>query len=91
MLSIIGLSTMEKLTEDVNVWIETGVELTNSQQFISLNQLYITLCKTFCQSLPGYHASTASFCRRGKVKSLKILGKKKKSLNKYSMILVSAQ
>ena len=78
MLSIIGLSTMEKLTEDVNVWIETGVELTNSQQFISLNQLYITLCKTFCQSLPGYHASTASFCRRGKVKSLKILGKKKK-------------
>ena len=69
---------MEKLTEDANVWIETGVESSNSQQFISLNQLYITLCKTFCQSLPDYHASTASFCRRGKVKSLKILGKKYK-------------
>ena len=55
---IIGLSAMEKLAEDVNVWIEAGVQLTNSQRFISLNQLYITLGKTFCQSLPGYHAFT---------------------------------
>ena len=55
---IIGLSAMEKLAEDINVWIEAGVQLTNSQWFISLNQLYITLGKTFCQSLPGYHAFT---------------------------------
>ena len=53
---IIGLSAMEKLAEGVNGWIEAGVQWTNSQQFISLNQLYVTLGKTFCQSLPCYHA-----------------------------------
>ena len=53
---IIGLSAMEKLAEGVNGWIEAGVQWTNSQQFISLNQLYVTLGKTLCQSLPGYHA-----------------------------------
>ena len=75
---IIGLSAMEKLAEGVNGWIEAGVQWTNSQQFISWKQLYVTLGKTFCQSLPGYHAFarwhyTASFSRRGKVKALKIL------------------
>ena len=68
------------MAEDVNVWIEAGVQSTNFQWFISLNQLYIKLAKTFCQSLPGYHTFSgcdyaASFCRRGKVKPLKILGK----------------
>ena len=53
---IIGLSAMEKLAEGVNGWIEAGGQWTNSQQFISLNQLYVTLGKTFFQSLPGYHA-----------------------------------
>ena len=80
---IIGLSTMDKLAEDVNVWIEAGVQSTNSQWFISLIQFYITLGKTFCQSLPSYHAFTgydytASFSRRGKVNALKILGKNMK-------------
>ena len=77
---IIGLSAMEKVDEDVNVWIEAGVQSTNFPRFILLNQLYITLGKTFCQSLPGYHAFTGcdyttSFSRGGKVKALKILGK----------------
>ena len=45
-----------QLTEDVNVRIEAGVQSSNSQWFISLNKLFITLGKTFCQSLPGYPA-----------------------------------
>ena len=73
----------DQLTEDVNVWIEAGAQSSKSQWFISLNKLYITLDKTFCQSLPGYHAFTgcdytASVSKRGKVKTLKILGKKMK-------------
>ena len=92
---IIGLSAMEKLAEDVNVWIEAGVQSTNSQRFISLNQLYITLGKTFCQSLPGYHAFTgcdytASFSRRGKIKALKILGKNVKFEQMFYDIGVSS-
>ena len=45
---IIGLSAMENLAEAINEWIEAVVQWTNSQQFISLNQLYIKLGKTFC-------------------------------------------
>ena len=72
-----------QLTEDVNVWIEAGAQSSNSQWFISWNKLYITLGKTFCKSLPGCHAFTgcdytASVSKRGKVKTLKILGKKMK-------------
>ena len=72
-----------QLTKDVNVWIEAGAQSSNSQWFNSLNKLYITLGKTFCQSLPGYHAFTgcdytASVSKRGKVKTLKTLGKKMK-------------
>ena len=68
---------MEKLAEDVDVRIEAGVQSTNSQQCISLNPLYIALGKTFFQSLPGYSHwpacdYTDSFCRRSKVKPLKI-------------------
>ena len=72
-----------QVTEDANAWIEAGVQSSNSQRFISLNKLYITLGKTFSQSLPGYHAFTgcdytASLSKRGKVKALNILGKKMK-------------
>ena len=49
---IIGLSPVEKLAEDVNVWIEAGVQSTNSQRFISLNQFYITLGKTWPLTRP---------------------------------------
>ena len=49
---VIGLSTMEKLAEDINVWIEAGVQLTNSQRFISLNQFYITMGKTWPLTQP---------------------------------------
>ena len=90
---IIELSTMEN--EDINVWIKGDVQLTNSQWFISLNQLYITsLGKTFCQSIPGYHEFTgcdykASFCRRGKVRPLKILAKNVKLQQMFYDIDVS--
>ena len=89
-VSLFRLSSMEKLAEDINVWIESGVQSTNSQWFIYLNQLYITLGKTFFQSLPGYHAFTgwdytASFSRRGKVKALNMLGKNVK----FQQMLIS--
>ena len=50
--------------------------------------------KTFCQSLPGYHAFTgcdytASFSRGGKVKALKMLGKNVKFQQMFYDIGVS--
>ena len=80
---VIGLAVTEKITQGVNVWIEAGLRSKNTQRYISLNQLYVKLGRTLCRSLPGYHAFTgcdytASFCRRGKVKPLKILEKNEK-------------
>ena len=77
---IIALGNKHMFQPEIKIWLEVGVQSNNSQRFIDVNGLHAKLGEVFCKSLMGYHALTgcdytASCCRKGKVKPLKILEK----------------
>ena len=77
---VIALGNKHIYHPEVTIWLEVGVQSNNTQRFIYVNGLHTQLGQEFCKSLIGYHALTgcdytASFCRKGKVKPLKILEK----------------
>ena len=78
---IIGLASQHLYEESTHAWLEVGSLCKNTLRFINLNQLSSHLGNHLCTALPAYPAFTGcdyttSFCRRGKVKPLKLLEKR---------------
>ena len=77
---IIALGCKHLYNPALKIWLEVGLQSNNTQRFIDVNGLYSQLGEDLCKSLSAYHALrgcdyTASFCRKGKVKPLKLLEK----------------
>ncbi|KAG1689652.1 Protein disulfide-isomerase TMX3 [Nymphon striatum] len=77
---IIELGNKHFYNSEIKIWLEVGVQSNNTQRFIDVNGLHRKLGEKYCKCLLAYHALTgcdysASFCRKGKVKPLKILEK----------------
>ena len=90
---IIGLASQHLYEESIHVWLEVGTLLyvKNTLRFINLNQLSSHLGNDLGAALPAYHdftgcEYTASFCRRGKVKPLKLLEKREDMQNVFRWI-----
>ena len=75
---IIALESKRRYHEEINIWLEVGIQSANTQRYINVNQLHEEPGESLCAALPGYHAFTgcdytASFCRKGKTRRLKIV------------------
>lgn len=75
---VIALGCKRLFDQKVNIWLEAGVQRKNSLRHININQIHNQLGDTLCKALPAYHALTgcgysASFCRKEKVQTFKIL------------------
>ena len=65
---------------EIKIWLEEGFQSNNTQRVIDVNGLNRELGENYCKCLLAYHALTgcdytASYCRRGKMKPLKMLEK----------------
>ena len=82
---IIGLASQPLYEESIHVWLEVGTLCRNTLRFINLNLL------SFLEMISVQHYQltipsrdvTASFCRRGKVKPLKLLEKREDMQNMF--------
>ena len=77
---IIALGLKHLYDQQLQIWLEVGLQSNNSLRCININALHAKLGETLSKSLLAYHALsgcdyTASFCRRGKVKPFKVLEK----------------
>ena len=77
---IIALGLKHLYDQQLQIWLEVGLQSNNSLRYININALHAKLGETLSKSLLAYHAIsgcdyTASFCRRGKVKPFKVLEK----------------
>ena len=75
---IITLESKRWYHHEMDIWLEVGTQSSNTQRYININQLYNEIGESLCTALPGYHAFTgcdytASFCRKGKTRPLKLL------------------
>ena len=77
---IIAPDCISQIPIYINLWPEVGLYSKNTLRYTNVNKLNGKLGDLVCKSLPAYHTFTgcdytASFSRKGKVRSLKCLEK----------------
>lgn len=74
-IAAIMLGHMHHIQNDSLIWMLIGTG--NNLRYVDLMKIYVKLGKSFCKSLPGFHAITGcdynpAFFRKGKLKPFKI-------------------
>lgn len=78
------LGNIYKLKQNVNIWMEVGVQSKNTLRYIDVSSLAKKLGESLCRSLPGFHSFTGcdfspAFSRKGKKQPFAQLEKNLKS------------
>ena len=74
-----------------NVWMDAGMDSSNTRRFIDMTSLATLLGKSLCSALPGLHSFmgsdyTSAFLRKGKVCPLQLMEKSTLFVNAFTAL-----
>ena len=86
---IILLGCKANLSPLLQIWMEVGLSSKNNLRYIQINAVYEHFGENMCKAMPALHAFTgsdytAAFCRKGKIRPLRILLKNEDVINTFA-------